>query len=209
MLEMKKSSALDRAYTWVRERILDGTLPGGSYIDEATVCAATGVSRTPAREAFNRLEGERFITLIPRKGAQVRSISPNDLLDAFHARFMIESFAATEFCNARTSVPEDMRTNLEIMDGVCDFSTTEATLVYINADRGFHAALVQTLNNRPVFEFFESLWRNNSGAAISRGQMLRSESWLRNNKAEHRAILAALEVHDLDTAVTTLREHLK
>lgn len=206
---MKKSSALDRAYTWVRERILDGTLAGGSYIDEATVCEATGVSRTPAREAFNRLEGERFITLIPRKGAQVRSISPSDLHDAFHARLMIESFAAKEFCTARRAVPEEMRANLAIMDNVCDFSTTEGTLVYINADRAFHAAFVQTLNNRPIFDFFESLWRNNSGAAIGRGQMLRSESWLTKNQAQHRKILESLETYDLETVVVTLREHLQ
>ncbi|RUM14536.1 GntR family transcriptional regulator [Rhizobium fabae] len=207
--KVKKSSALDRAYTWVRERILDGTLPGGSYIDEATVCQATGVSRTPAREAFNRLEGERFITLVPRKGAQVRSISSTDLLDAFHARLMIEQFAATEFCVERKAIPDAMRTNLEVMNGVCDFSTTDAMLVYINADREFHAAMVQTLNNRPIFEFFESLWRNNSGAAINRGQMLRSESWLATNHAQHRKILAGLEAYDLDAVVGTLREHLR
>ncbi|MQB07953.1 GntR family transcriptional regulator [Agrobacterium tumefaciens] len=206
---MKKLSALDRAYSWIRERILDGSLPGGSYIDEATVCEATGVSRTPAREAFNRLEGERFITLIPRKGAQVRTISSSDLVDAFHARFMIESFAATEFCTNRQSVPEEMRANLALMDSVKDFSTTEATLVYINADRAFHAAFVRTLNNQPIFDFFESLWRNNSGAAISRGQMLRSESWLSSNQAEHHAILKALEVHNLDMAIETMRQHFR
>ncbi|NKL21241.1 GntR family transcriptional regulator [Rhizobium leguminosarum] len=206
---MKKSSALERAYSWVRERILDGTLPSGSYIDEATVCEATGVSRTPAREAFNRLEGERFITLIPRKGAQVRSISSSDLLDAFHARFMIESFTAAEFCDARRAVPEEMLTNLAIMDSVSDFATTEDTLIYINADRAFHAAFVQTLNNRPIFDFFESLWRNNSAAAINRGQMLRSETWLDNNQAQHRAIVAALTNHDRESVIATLRAHLK
>jgi len=122
---------------------------------------------------------------------------------------MIESFAAKEFCAARRAVPEEMRTNLAIMDDVCDFSTTEGTLVYINADRAFHAAFVQTLNNRPIFDFFESLWRNNSGAAISRGQMLRSESWLGKNQAQHRTILASLETYDLETVVATLREHLQ
>jgi DNA-binding GntR family transcriptional regulator len=206
---LKKTSALDRAYTWVRERILDGTLPGGSYIDEASVCQATGVSRTPAREAFNRLEGERFITLIPRKGAQVRSISSTDLLNAFHARFMIESFAAAEFCAARSTVPQEMKVQLGIMEDVCDFSTTDAMLVYINADREFHAAFVQTLNNRPIFEFFESLWKNNSGAAISRGQMLRSESWLAANHEQHKKILTGLERFDLESVVETLREHLR
>ncbi|MGV1795133.1 FCD domain-containing protein [Rhizobium sp. A37_96] len=83
----------------------------------------------------------------------MRSINSSDLLDAFHARLMIESFATAEFCNERRAIPQDMRTNQAIMNDVCDLSTTEAMLVHINADRAFHAALVQTLNNRPILEF--------------------------------------------------------
>ncbi|MGC0239445.1 GntR family transcriptional regulator [Arthrobacter sp. SD76] len=149
-----KATAVDKAYVWLRQRILDGTLPGGTFIDEATVCEAAGVSRTPAREAFNRLEGERFITRVPRRGAQVRELNSSDLHDAYDARFMVESFAATEFCAAGHKVPEAMYRNLEIMDENADFEDEAAALRYLEADQAFHAALVQTLGNRPVIDFF-------------------------------------------------------
>lgn len=207
--EEMNNTAVDRAYCWVRERILDGTLTGGSFIDELTVCDATGVSRTPAREAFNRLEGERFITRVPRKGAQVRSISSSDLFDAFHARFMIESFAAGEFCDARRAVPIEMLSSLAIMDELDDFAVIDNTLKYLDADRTFHLALVRTLNNQPIIEFFESLWRHNSWAAITRGQALRSDAWLGRNRSEHHAIANALAAHDRDAASEALKAHLK
>jgi DNA-binding GntR family transcriptional regulator len=204
-----KESAVDRAYTWVRKRILDGTLPGGSFVDEATVCEATGVSRTPAREAFNRLDGERFVTRIPNRGVQVREVNSADLYEAFHARFMIESFAATEFCSSVRSVPPEMLTHLAAMDEPHDFASIEGITSYFDADRAFHAALVRTLNNRPIVDFFESLWRLNTWGTLNRGQMLRSETWLANNRAQHHAIATALGAHDLGAAADALREHLK
>ena len=48
-------AAPDRAYDFAKHRILDGRFPGGELITEGDVAAATGLSRTPVREAFARL----------------------------------------------------------------------------------------------------------------------------------------------------------
>ena len=109
-------TAVERAYSGLRARIMDGTLTGGSFIDEATVCEAVGVSRMPAREAMHRLEGDGFITRVPSRGAQVRAISPSELFDVFHARYMIESLAAAEFCWAARPVPPEMSASLAARD---------------------------------------------------------------------------------------------
>ncbi len=55
-------SAADRAYDHTRERILDGEYAQGRLIGEGEVSAAVGVSRTPVREAFLRLEAEGLLT---------------------------------------------------------------------------------------------------------------------------------------------------
>jgi DNA-binding GntR family transcriptional regulator len=203
-----KTTAVDKAYGWLRERILDGTLSPGSFIDEATVCEATGVSRTPAREAFNRLEGERYLTLVPRRGAQVRELNSRDLHDAFNARLMIESHVAREFCAARMQVPASMRQHLQAMDEITDFTDREATLAYLNADLEFHAAFVRTLGNRAIDGFFESLRRANSLGAARRAELLRTDRFLNMNRSQHHALVAGLEKYDTDAVLEVLRQHL-
>ena len=50
-------TAKDRAYVFTKGRVLDATYPGGELITEGEVADALGISRTPVREAFLRLEG--------------------------------------------------------------------------------------------------------------------------------------------------------
>lgn len=207
-----KTTAVDKAYSWVRRAIIDGTLPGGTFIDESLVCEATGVSRTPAREAFHRLEGERFITLVPRRGAQVREVNAGDLRDAYGARFMIESHAATEFCALDTAVlpPGAMLENLTIMRNLTDFDDVDAFYAYQAADQAFHGALVQTLNNQAVSNFFASLWQVNQLVMFKRVK----PTTLWNNPAyalftqQHIDIYDALVRHDREAVITLLRSHL-
>ncbi|YCK79940.1 GntR family transcriptional regulator (plasmid) [Arthrobacter sp. D3-18] len=207
-----KTTAVEKAYSWVRRAIIDGTLPGGTFIDEAVVCEATGVSRTPAREAFHRLEGERFITLVPRRGAQVREVNSGDLRDAYGARFMIESFAATEFCARDHSVrpPDAMLENLAIMNSASDFEDLDAYYTYQAADQAFHGALVQTLNNQAVSNFFSSLWQINQLAMYKRVNpiMQGNHPALNLFRQQHTDIYDALARHDQEAVISLLRSHL-
>ena len=60
-------SARDRAYQGVRAGILKGDFPPGSFIEEAMACEVTGVSRSPVREALNRLAAEGYLELHRRQ----------------------------------------------------------------------------------------------------------------------------------------------
>ncbi len=68
-------SASERAYQHVKERVLDGTLPGGELISEDEIAEALGMSRTPVRAAFGQLEAEGCCGSI-RSAAPRRARSP-------------------------------------------------------------------------------------------------------------------------------------
>jgi DNA-binding GntR family transcriptional regulator len=53
-----------------------------------------GISRTPIREAFRQLESEGFITVIPRKGAIVASLSSKDISEFYDLKMVLEGYAA-------------------------------------------------------------------------------------------------------------------
>ncbi len=70
MTETKKSTCL----TDLRQRILSLDLPPGTDLDEATLTAAYGISRTPLREILQRLAGDGYISLEANRGAKVSSM---------------------------------------------------------------------------------------------------------------------------------------
>lgn len=203
-----KKSAVDIAYEWTRQRILGGVFASGSLINEATICDGAGVSRTPAREALHRLKGEGLIVLVPRKGAQVLEPTSNDLFEAQDARMMVEQHAISNFCALRLEVPDVMRSMLVEMDLAAERERAEGIIAYQAADRAFHAALVATLENRPIGDFFESLWRVNRWGTLTRKKWLSTPAFVECNRAQHRDLVAALEQHDEERSTAIIAQHL-
>src|ERR1041384_3153739 len=74
-------------------RVLDGTYAGGALITEGEISEAVGVSRTPVREAFLRLQAEGLLRLYPKRGALVGPGSAPEIDDVMETRGMIERFA--------------------------------------------------------------------------------------------------------------------
>ena len=66
-----RPAAKDRALDYVKTQVLTGAFPGGELISEGEVATALGMSRTPVREAFLRLEAEGLLRLYPQRGALV------------------------------------------------------------------------------------------------------------------------------------------
>lgn len=203
-----RRTAADRAREWIMGCLMDGTLAPGSFIDEAAVCAAAGVSRTPTREAFHRLEGQGFIARVPRRGFQVRHQRARDLFAAFDARLMVEMHAVTVYCAERLSVPAEMRSCLRLLDELDDYDTDATLAAHVAADRSFHAALVHTLDNAAVDHFFDGLWELNQWGFLRRAKRFRTEEFLVKNREEHHAIVDGLERHDAASVHSALRDHL-
>src|SRR3954447_11063909 len=60
-------SASNRAYAYVKERLLDGRFAGGTLLSENDLAHRLGISRTPVRQAFVQLEAEQLLELYPRR----------------------------------------------------------------------------------------------------------------------------------------------
>ena len=90
---MREPSASERAYRHVKERVLNGKLPGGELISEGEIAEALGMSRTPVRAAFAQLESEGLLRLYPKRGALVVPVSAQELEDVIETRWVIERYA--------------------------------------------------------------------------------------------------------------------
>src|SRR5919198_6098144 len=83
-------TAAQRAYDYVKARLLDGRFPGGTLLSENELAQRLGVSRTPVRQAFVQLEAEELLELYPKRGALVVPISPREADDVLEARLLLE-----------------------------------------------------------------------------------------------------------------------
>ncbi len=86
--------AAKKAYAAARDGIIDGRYPPGSRITEQEIAEAAGVSRTPVREALQRLQAEGLVRFAPHQGAFVTDWSHSDAEDIFELRALLEAFAA-------------------------------------------------------------------------------------------------------------------
>src|SRR5918997_5132089 len=100
-----KMTATDRAYAFTKGRVLDSTFAGGDFITEGEVAEALGMSRTPVREAFLRLEGEGLLRLYPKRGALVVPVSAGEVAAVMETRALVERFA---FAKAIVSGPAEV-----------------------------------------------------------------------------------------------------
>src|SRR3954469_8739852 len=81
------------------ERILDGAYGPGERIVESAVAAEFGVSQAPVREALRDLEAMRFVESQPHRGARVREVTTDELVQIYPAR------AAPEGGRGREAAP--------------------------------------------------------------------------------------------------------
>lgn len=98
----RKPSLVDQAYQLVKGRILHAELLPDSFVDEAGLAAELGTSKTPVRQALNRLSTEGFIRILPQRGTLVQRISVTDIQQVYYLRALLEP-VASELAAARAT----------------------------------------------------------------------------------------------------------
>ena len=84
----------ERILSAVRTAIVNGQIRPGTRIMEPELAERFGISRTPVREAIRQLESEGLLSVVPRKGAIVASISPQDISNFYELKMILEGHAA-------------------------------------------------------------------------------------------------------------------
>lgn len=197
-------SAPERVYQWLRQQILTAQVPEGAFLDEVWVAESVGTSRTPVREAFHRLNAERFIDLLPRKGAQVRVVSARELEEVNATRHLIESHAAMSICAAGQGAPPVMYTLLDEMKQA-EREQDWVQSVELNSD--FHRAIVFAHGNAVLTELYDGLRSRQLRVAL---RALRSKTErVALIDAQHLGIVEALAANDGSAANRLITEHLR
>ncbi|WP_432546886.1 GntR family transcriptional regulator [Kineococcus sp. SYSU DK004] len=196
--------AAERVYAEVKAAILDRSLPGGQLVTEGELAARTGVSRTPVREGLLRLEAEGLVRLLPKRGALVVPVSPEEVEDVLEARELVEVHAAVRAWDRRAEFTGELAAHLERMRAA---QAAGDAWEFMGADRAFHATVVRAAGNRVLADLYDGLRdrQMRMGVANMRGSADRVAVAL----ADHEALLEVARTGDLRTWRELVRRHVR
>ena len=197
---LKPRALYEEVAELLRQRIFSRNLASGSWLDEVSLSAEYGISRTPLREAIKVLAAEGLITMKMRRGAYVTEVNEKDLTDVYHLLGLLESDAAATVARCATGVQLDelqsLHNDLEAAVG------QRARFFEIN--EAFHLRLLTMADNRWQLQMVADLRKV---MKLNRHNSLLKSGRIEDSLAEHRVLMQAIKARDVDAAAGRMRDH--
>ncbi len=196
-------AAPDRAYAFAKARILDGRFAGGALITEGNVAAALGLSRTPVREAFSRLESEGLLRVYPKRGVLVVPVSAAEVESVMETRLLVEQFAIEKVIRVETDIGSDPADAIAKQERCVARNDPHG---FIEADHEFHRLFVAAADNIILLQLHDSMRDRQSRMGLT--ALARDDARTPQVLDEHRALTEAVQARDADAARAIVETHL-
>jgi len=200
----------DHVYQQLRDAILDGRLAAGQWLRQEALASELGTSQLPVREAIRRLASEGLAERIPYRGVQVVEYSPEDIIDMFNVRLLIERMAVRYAAGRISDMEiEKLKRNL---DEAGKYSQQEQMSRRRDLNTEFHLVICRASNHRYLIRQIESMWSWFPSTLLYEGMRRQEElsrSRLERENREHRAILRALIRRDAAAADDAILNHIR
>ncbi len=202
------TKATDQAYDIIRQAILGGTFEPGDRLKEEKLVDLCGVSRTPVREALQRLAAENYLINKPNSGSQVADWSAREIEDIFALRATVEGMACARAAELITDEQIAILTEqYMIIDQMLEASTKPInTTVFLDANRIFHQTILEATGSEPMIQAVQRLI---SPPIVSRTACNYSKKDLKRSNAHHGELIEALSVRDSDWCGAIMRTHIR
>jgi len=188
------------AYKSIKEYVLDGRLDEGSRVTEEFLSTQLGISKSPIREALNRLETEGLIRIEPRKGAYLRRPSSQEVKELYDLREALETHVV-RIAQVTPVLLAEFRLSLKRQRA---FLKANNRIHYVEEDLHFHSVLAQASGNAHLCAVLKNIenqiWLSH-----------RNSYDLSSAKAPgyHESIVDALEAGDRKKAEADMRDHIR
>jgi len=194
----------DGVYRFLKTAILRQRLPLGSKLDEVKVAEQLGVSRTPVREALQRLTAEGLIEVIPHRGAWVIQLTRRDVEELYEMREALEGQAARLAAAraTRTTVVKLERIISEYRRAVLEKRRTRIMLL----DSQFHETVARASKNRRLMAAIRAL---RDQLRLLRIRSVAIGGRPERSLEEMRALLLAIRGREPGLAESCMRAHIR
>lgn len=194
-----RTSAGEEAYRLLRRLIVRLELPPGAILNESFLMEKLRLSRTPMREALQRLEQERLVVILPRRGILVSDISISDLQDIFELRAELEGLCGR--LAAQRITPEQVARLEQLFDGIETNGNIDDD---VEIDQKFHQLVLEATQNEHLKDMLSRLH------CLSLRLLYLTKSRMatvREDYSDYGAVIRALKLRDAAAADAALRQH--
>jgi GntR family transcriptional regulator, rspAB operon transcriptional repressor len=204
-IEAPANNKKSKVYEILKERIVKNELKPQEYLNEQFIARDLGVSKTPVREALQKLEHERLVVIIPNKGTFVSNVTIDRIREVFEIREILECAAAR--LAAKLPAKEQF---VSILQSHPSFTIGDGAELRNQLLSGYqiHTRIVEAVENSYLTEYYENILAHIVQVRvffIRRFGMKR----LYETVEEHRTILRAIIDSDAEKAEMGMRDHLK
>lgn len=202
---MSKESATyqEQAYNFVRAQIINLGLKPGEYITDTQIAEALNISRTPVREAFQRLEKEGLLVNEARKGWQVYMLDLEDIYEIFELKVAIEGMLVRKAAQCT-----DNRLRKDLAEALTDMKKAAKNKVpdeWLKTDIHLHNILFLMANNERAERIVSNL--NDQWHRLRLGYVA-IQGRTQTSIGEHEQFVANVLAGNPDKAEQQMREHL-
>lgn len=197
-----KPTLKDEAYTLIKRRIITCEYRPNTFLNEADLIADLDASRTPIREALNKLEQEGFVEILPKKGVMVTGLTLSEINQTFEARILLEPFIVENYMDRidKDALQEILTASEHLL------VSSPAPEEYCNLDDHLHRQISKACPNKFFIDMLEHIYDQNQRIRLFSGQDL----WERHKYAaqEHIELIHFILNGQREEATTAVRLHL-
>lgn len=199
---VSRQSTRDVIYQALRDWIIRGELQPGEKINDAEIARHFQVSRTPVREAFQLLESQKLIRVVPGRSTTVTEIDKVDLEQCYRPLAEIQALGARMAADVLTE--EQLRQLQTILDRSVRACAENDAQVAIACDADFHAILMSAAGNEYMIDFSNLMLLHIQRIKY---HFFHCDQMRRASVQQHKEILTALQNRDGETAAQQMRSH--
>lgn len=200
-LEEREESLSQMAYNDLLDRLIKREIPVGSVLQERRLAEALAISRTPVRDALNRLESEGFITRKPGGVLVVKEFSTRELIETLHVRQVLE-MEGVRLATGR--IPPEELDEVEAAIRVLLGAQVRSAEDDWEVDSRFHRMIAEKSGNAVLAKHIHDL-----RLKTHMFNMDRVPERFEIGHREHLAIIDALRRGDRDAARAGIQTHLE
>lgn len=197
-------SKSDIAYNYIKKRIINNTYKQGTPLVERNLCKEIDISRTPVREALNRLASEGLVEVIPGIGTLVARLSYTNMVELFDVREMVEINVVKLFIERKSepSLTALKKTFSKLKKAYDERNISD----FMEYDTQFHAILLKGSKHK--------LYSHIMNMIVDQIEMLGvlavdDDGVLEKSIKEHEQLLEAIDASEIETAQKIMCEHIR
>ena len=202
--KIKRTSVASQVYDHIKQSILSGSLLPGTHLAEPEVASQMGVSRSPVREAFQRLEADGLIEIHANQGAFVRGLCADEVQEIYTARRLIEGYMAE--IAAQKATPADAERLRQAVAEVDEVARKQDCQATIKADFALHHLIWEIAGHQILFHVLARLEVHIRMFMAVQAPLF---DHLYDSVESHHQFVEAIIMGDAEAAKVSIQQHIE